>query len=538
MSKIFLTVALFFGMAQAKVSEESWLRGPASSEVNIEFSIDTVILGDDSADASILFIPKEEVAKMSAPDSSTPVRRWIFNSKKFEGKIGQTCCFPIGHIDSLMVEGFVGIGDAMKIDQKGIEEIRRALGSVISKLREYNVSHIAAGPIGVDKFSVSMESLVRDLATTLVMSLYKFDCLKTDGKKWNPKVTFVPFEGYTGNKLELRKAFEEGVMIGKSVNMARYLADIPPNYLNPEFFAKYAERRVAKENGLEFRVFGRERALELGMGGFCAVDSGSTANPGRFVTLEYKCGEKDAKKIALVGKGVTFDSGGLTLKPFRSMTDMKYDMCGAASVLATMNAVAQLKPKVNVVGIMPLVENMPDGKACRQDDVITHMNGKTTEIQNTDAEGRLILADALCYAEKFHSPDVIIDVATLTGGCLHSLGHFYSAVMTRDTNLREKIISSGTRCGERMWPLPLDDDFKAAIKSEVADVANSGIPKYFAGTVTAGMFLENFVTNSHWAHIDIAGTAHGVPDISYVGGGATGVPVRTFIDLIKSYEEG
>ena len=200
-----------------------------------------------------------------------------------------------------------------------------------------------------------------------------------------------------------------------------------------------------------------------------------------------------------------------------------------------MSAIAQLKPQVNVVALTPLVENMPSGKACKQDDIITFMNGKTAEIKNTDAEGRLILADALCYAEKFYKPEVMIDIATLTGACLYALGHSFTALMTKDEVVGTKLHAISLVTGDRVWPLPMDDDFKAAIKSDVADMANCGAANYKAGTITAAWFLSNFVENAKWAHLDIAGTAYEVPGVSYYNKGATGAGTRLLIEFVMNY---
>ena len=270
------------------------------------------------------------------------------------------------------------------------------------------------------------------------------------------------------------------------------------------------------------------------MGGFLAVGAGSD-QPSKFVVLEYKTKEKNAPTIALAGKGITFDTGGISLKPSESMHGMKYDMSGAAAVIATLKIIAQLKPDINVIGVTPLVENMPDGKAQRQDDVIRFMNGKTAEIKSTDAEGRLVLADALCYAEKFYSPETIIDIATLTGACVAALGYFYTGLMTQDDTLLEVLPKIGFATGDRAWPLPLDDDYKPANNSPIADLRNTGSAEYKAGTITAGFFLQEFVKNARWAHLDIAGTADGVPGVSYLGRGSTGAGIRLLVEFIMHY---
>lgn len=267
------------------------------------------------------------------------------------------------------------------------------------------------------------------------------------------------------------------------------------------------------------------------MGGFLAVQAGSEFD-GQFIELEYKSGVPGAKKIAIVGKGVTFDSGGISLKPSNYMKGMKYDMSGAAAVMATMMAISKLKPAVDVVAFAPMVENMPGGGSCRQDDVITHHNGMTTEIENTDAEGRLILADALSYAEKKHCPDVIIDLATLTGACVVALGHFFSGLMSNDQTLADELIEHGKTSGDWLWQLPLHPFYKNGIKSKIADLSNSGSATYGAGSITAGKFLECFVEKTPWAHIDIAGTENAIPDSAYADKLSSGVGVRLLVEFI------
>jgi leucyl aminopeptidase len=215
------------------------------------------------------------------------------------------------------------------------------------------------------------------------------------------------------------------------------------------------------------------------------------------------------------------------------MTGMKYDMSGAAAVFGAMQVIAQLKPNINVVGVTPFTENMPDGAASRQDDIITHMNGVTSEIENTDAEGRLILGDALVYAEQFFKPDVMVDIATLTGACMHALGTFYAGMMTDDDALASQLSDIGNFVGDRVWRLPFDEMFNDGVKSDVADIANSGKKNYYAGTIIGGVYLRHFVKNARWAHLDIAGVAEGVPGISYLGNGATGSGVRIFVELVK-----
>lgn len=212
---------------------------------------------------------------------------------------------------------------------------------------------------------------------------------------------------------------------------------------------------------------------------------------------------------------------------------MKYDKSGACGVLGAMQVIAKLKPNVNVVGLAPFTENMPDGAATRQDDIITHMNGVTSEIENTDAEGRLILADALCYAEQFFKPDIMIDIATLTGACMHALGTFYAGMMTDDDSLAAELYEIGKFVGDKVWRLPFDEVYNDGIKSETADINNSGKRNYYAGPMMGGVYLRHFVKSARWAHLDIAGVADGVPGVSYLGNGATGAGVRLFVEFVK-----
>lgn len=364
------------------------------------------------------------------------------------------------------------------------------------------------------------------------MAAYDFDTYKSEKKHADYRGSILLCLE-TSEEEACDRALNEAAIIAQAINQARHWADTPGNIMTPTALSQEAQL-LADKHGLACTIFGKERALELGMGSFLSVDQGS-AQDGKFVVLEYTSTVKDAPVIALCGKGITFDTGGISLKPSNSMDGMKFDMSGAAAVIAAIAVIAQLKPAISVVAIAPLTENMPSGTASRQDDIVRAMNGKTIEIKNTDAEGRLILADALCYAEKFYSPAVIIDIATLTGACAYALGHFYSAVMTRDAQLAEQLIAAGKKSGDRIWELPLDDDFIKANASEVADVNNSGSRAYLAGTIIGACFLENFVSKSRWAHLDIAGTAHDVPDINYVGRGATGAGIRALIEFIMQY---
>ncbi|MBD3231962.1 leucyl aminopeptidase [Candidatus Dependentiae bacterium] len=486
-----------------------------------------------------IFLLKEDLQSIGNNDELKKIEkdfypnlRNILKKHKFTGKFGQSFVLTATRDNSLIQFVFIGMGKLQDKWNIELENLRRAIGSAVNILKKLDIKNAVINIPDEKIFGLVKPRLVRQIVLISYIADYEFEKYKSDKtlSQWKGELILCVKKE---DEQVYAQSLKEGKIIGQSTNLARDFSDLPANYLTPASLAEQA-KKIAVQYGLQYKVFGREKAAEYGMGGFLAVDSGSDEE-GKFVVLEYSCEKKDAPTIALVGKGVTFDSGGISLKPSAYMEGMKFDMSGAATVIATMNAIAQLQPKINVVGITPLVENMPSGKACKQDDIITFMNGKTAEIKNTDAEGRLILADALCYAEKFYKPEVILDIATLTGACLFALGHFFTGLMTRDEIVGTKLQAISLVSGDRVWPLPMDNDFKDAIKSDVADIANCGAPNYKAGTITAAWFLSNFVQNAKWAHLDIAGTADSVPGISYFGKGSTGAGVRLFVDFIMNY---
>lgn len=460
----------------------------------------------------------------------------LLEANKFKGAEDSLCVLT--HVgDDLKVKHFffVGLGKELPEKHENAERLRRAICFAIKKAKSLCVKELFLALENTDPFGLSGHDLLSQIVICAKMADYGFSEFKSKDKDENGKapencelelVIFI--ENLDANLAQ--SALEKGQIIGDSVNWARYLADMPPNIATPEFVAAKAELS-ARECGLETNIFGPARAKELGMGGFMAVQAGSEFD-GQFIELVYKSGVPGAKKIAIVGKGVTFDSGGVSLKPANYMKGMKYDMSGAAAVIATILAISKLKPEVDVVALAPMVENMPGGGSCRQDDVIRHYNGMTTEIENTDAEGRLILADALSYAEKKHKPDVIIDLATLTGACVVALGHFFSGLMTNDQKLAGELIEHGKTSGDWLWQLPLHPFYKNGIKSNIADLTNSGSASYGAGSITAGKFLECFVGQTPWAHIDIAGTENAIPDSAYADKLSSGVGVRLLVEFI------
>ncbi len=327
----------------------------------------------------------------------------------------------------------------------------------------------------------------------------------------------------------LDEAIQRGKIVGEAVNLARDLVNTPPAEKTPQALAEQA-RQVGETAGLTVEVWDKSRIAQERFGGLLGVSAGSDEPP-TFVILEWKNGGVDAPTLALVGKGVTFDSGGLSLKPSASMEDMKADMTGAAVVLAALQAVARLGLPINVVGYLALTENMTGGKAMKLGDVLTMRNGKTVEVLNTDAEGRLILADALSYASE-QAPDRMIDLATLTGACVVALGQKVAGLLGNDDTFVNEILNACQMTGERAWRLPLDDDYREAIKSQVADLKNVG--GKWGGAITASKFLQEFVGEVSWVHLDIAGPSWADSETSSRDAGATGCFVRTLVAWLKS----
>ncbi|HVF40367.1 MAG TPA: leucyl aminopeptidase [Gemmatimonadaceae bacterium] len=332
----------------------------------------------------------------------------------------------------------------------------------------------------------------------------------------------------TSNTNSSRRGVATGQAIGAGHSLARTLAMMPGNLCTPEFLARTGED-IAARHGMKITVLGRKEMEAEGMGSFLCVAQGTPQDP-KLIAIEYRGGSEGAKPVTLVGKGLCFDSGGISIKPAQSMEDMKFDMCGAAGVLGAMDAIGTMKLPVNVVGLIGSTTNMPSGTAVNPGDVVKSHLGKFIEIINTDAEGRLVLADVLSFARRY-DPAVVVDAATLTGACVIALGHTATGVFSRDDALVSEVIAAGKRAGEPGWSLPLWDEYKELIKSDVADIKNSGGRP--AGAVTAAMFLKEFTESYPWIHLDIAGTAYSESDLGTIPKGPTGVPTGTFIEFVR-----
>ena len=433
-----------------------------------------------------------------------------------EDKAGSTLLLP--DLPGVQAERvlLVSLG---KEDELGDKTWRDALAAAAKALAATPAKDavIALADVELDKRALPWR--LQQSARILADGAYRFDALKSDKDKKDKKhrgakklVLLVTSE----LTAELDTAVLQGHAIATGMALAKDLGNLPGNICTPTHLAETAES-LGKQHKFDVEVLDRDDMEKLGMGSFLSVARGSHQPP-RFIVMHYKGGKAKAKPVVLVGKGITFDTGGISLKPAAEMDEMKYDMCGAASVLGTFKAIAQMGLALNVVGLIPSTENMPGGGATKPGDVVTSMSGQTIEVLNTDAEGRLILCDALTYAERF-KPECVIDIATLTGACLVALGKVASGLLANDDELAAEILQRGTESGDRAWQLPLWDEYQELLKSNFADMGNIG--GRFAGTITAACFLSLFTKAYKWAHLDIAGTAW----VSGEAKGATGRPV-------------
>jgi leucyl aminopeptidase len=440
-----------------------------------------------------------------------------------KGKSGETTVvYTMGRIPAERVI-VVGLGKQRQATAA------KAAGAFATALRTLRGKGIGKAAIWVptDLKDTAFLDTVRAVAEGATLGLYTFRQYITRQDPDTGEMKQVLLLGK--NRRKMTEAIEEGIIVAEAVNWARDLVNEPGNHLTPTLLAERATTR-AGTYGLTVEVLDRDRIAELGMGGLIGVSQGS-AQPPRFIILSYKGRSSDAIDIALVGKGITFDAGGISLKPSANMDDMKGDMAGAASVLATVIAAARLKLAVNVTALAPATENLPSGSALKPGDIITAMNGKTMEILNTDAEGRLILADALSYAVKMGARK-IVDVATLTGACQVALGNLTTGAFSNNQAFVNSVLSASKAVEEYTWEMPMFPEYGEVMKSKIADVKNTG--DRYAGAITAAKFLENFVGRKPWVHLDIAGTSDTDKDKGRLVKGATGVPVRTLVKLLQT----
>ncbi|WP_444436793.1 leucyl aminopeptidase [Pseudomonas sp. A6] len=442
------------------------------------------------------------------------------------GKVGQTLLLQA--LPNLKAERVLLVG-AGKERELSDRQYRKLVSSVLGSLKSLGGSDavLALGDLAVK--GRNAHGKARLLVETLADGLYVFDRFKSQ-KADAPKLKKITLLADKADAPAVEQGAKEAQAIANGMALTRDLGNLPPNLCHPSFLADEAKALAKAHKNLKVEVLDEKKLRELGMGAFLAVAQGSEQPP-RLIVLQYNGGKKDEAPYALVGKGITFDTGGISLKPGLGMDEMKFDMCGAASVFGTFRAVLELQLPINLVGLLACAENMPSGRATRPGDIVTSMSGQTVEILNTDAEGRLVLCDTLTYAERF-KPQAVVDIATLTGACIVALGANTSGLMGNNDALVRQLLKAGEHADDRAWQLPLFDEYQEQLDSPFADIANIGGPK--AGTITAGCFLSRFAKKYHWAHLDIAGTA-------WISGGkdkgATGRPVplltQYLLDRVK-----
>ncbi|MBD2835921.1 leucyl aminopeptidase [Pseudomonas sp. JM0905a] len=442
------------------------------------------------------------------------------------GKVGQTLL--LHSLPNLKAERVLLVGSG-KERELSDRQFRKMIAAVNGVLKGLGGSDAVLALSELTVKGRDAYGKARLMVETLADGAYVFDRFKS--QKADPKaLKKVTLLVEKADQADVERGSLHAQAIANGMAFTRDLGNLPPNLCHPSFIAEEAKALAKAHKNLKVDVLDEKKLKELGAGAFLAVAQGSEQPP-RMIVLNYQGGKKDDKPFALVGKGITFDTGGISIKPAAGMDEMKYDMCGAASVLGTFRAVLELQLPINLVGLLACAENMPSGGATRPGDIVTTMSGQTVEILNTDAEGRLVLCDTLTYAERF-KPQAVIDIATLTGACIVALGSNTSGLMGNNDALVKQILKAGEYADDRAWQLPLFDEYQEQLDSPFADIANIGGPK--AGTITAGCFLSRFAKKFHWAHLDIAGTA-------WVSGGkdkgATGRPVplltQYLLDRIK-----
>jgi leucyl aminopeptidase len=416
----------------------------------------------------------------------------------------------------------IGGGKAKKFTAS---ELRKAAGAAVRALKPRNLRSLAfAIP---DQMPAALA--VRAIVEGAIVGDFDPDTYKSDRK--DQKIESLTVVA-SGDQTSLERALDEARVLSESQNFARELINEPSNRMTPTILGKRAEQ-MAKETGLKCEVFGAEKIKELKMGAFWGVAQGSEEPPALIVLRYEPAGAGEKPLLGLVGKGITFDTGGISIKPADGMEKMKYDMAGGATMLGAMRAIALLKPKVRVIAIICATENMPSGKAQKPGDIQTAMSGKTIEIINTDAEGRLVLADGLCYARQLGCTH-LVDAATLTGAVVVALGYANAGIFSNDEDIYNRFRQALEKAGEKMWRLPLDDEYKEQMKSNIADIMNTG--GRWGGAVTAAMFLKEFAEETPWIHLDIAGTAWMEDNKPWIAKGPSGIAVRTLFEFARDFE--
>ena len=454
----------------------------------------------------------------------------LLQNKDFTGKLNETIMIPTYKKAIPKRILLVGLGKTTELSS---DKVRQAAGTATRVIQGKKFKSPSMLLYKTEYKGISIEDITRSVVEGVLLSLYNFTMYKTLKKE--DKAVINNFTLIVQKKdvlAKVKSVAKNTQTVAEAVCFTRDIVNMAGSDATPTFLANKA-KEIAKKTGVKCRTLSRPDMKRLGMGGILNVSRGSSQPP-KFIILEYNTRKKNNDTIVLIGKGVTFDSGGISLKPGANMDLMKADMAGAAAVLGAFKAISNLKPATHIVGLVPCTENMPSGSALKPGDIIKCMSGKTVEILNTDAEGRLIMADAIAYAKRY-KPDAVIDLATLTGACVAALGTFTSGMLGNNDKLKERVKHAGEKSHERVWELPLWKEYYELIKSNIADIKNTG--GRYAGTITAACFLGEFVEDFPWVHLDIAGTFLVEKDTPYIRKGATGVGVRLLTRLILDWKK-
>jgi leucyl aminopeptidase len=451
--------------------------------------------------------------------------------QRFEGRVAETADVHTGGRIPAKRVLVVGLGPRAECSA---ESLRRAASAAVRRARDLGAASVAIPVLGTRAPGLSVVTRAQATAEGVRLGLYRFDRYKEKRNDDRSLSAVAVLVEAARDRAPAREGLRRAALSAEATCLARDLINEPANSVTASSLAETA-RAIAKESGLRVRILDRAACERMGMGAFLGVNRGSVEPP-QFIHLTYAPRRASRRRIVLIGKGITFDSGGLDLKTAEGMAWMKGDMSGAAAVLGALKVLPQLRPAVEVHGIIAATDNMPSGSATKPGDVLRAMNGKTIEVNNTDAEGRLTLADAIVYARKEIKPHEIVDIATLTGACSIALGSLCGGAMSNNPALQGKVIEAGARAGERLWPLPLIEEYREGLRSEVADLRNTG-PRP-GGAITAGLFIREFAGDTPWVHLDIAGVAFTDKDLPYAPKGGVGFGARTLIEYVLAAGRG
>ncbi|MFI3158004.1 MAG: leucyl aminopeptidase [Methylococcaceae bacterium] len=491
----------------------------------MDYSIETAPLEELQCDCVIVGVYQDQQLSPSAlvlNNSSRGLINNIVSRGDLSGKNGETVlinAIPNSKIESVLL---VGLGENKPLSAKNY---KKALLAAVNSLKKPHIKSVVCCLAECEVEDRDRQWKSRHIIEVFNDAVYQFTHTKSD-KETESKIEKISIAATETERALTHSGLLQGKAVAEGTDLTKYLGDLPGNICTPTYLAEQAIELGKKYPSLTVKILEESDMAALGMGAFLSVSRGSR-QPAKLITLDYQCGEKNAKPIVLIGKGLTFDAGGISLKPAAGMEEMKYDMCGGATVLGVLLAAAQMQLPLNIIGLIPSSENMPDGDANKPGDIVTSMSGKTIEVINTDAEGRLLLCDTLTYAEHYN-PDVVIDIATLTGAVGVALGRIAIGLLGNDDALCNELIAAGETANDSAWRLPLWEEYQEQLKSTFADMTNSGGRD--AGTITAACFLARFAEKFRWAHLDIAATAWRTGQIK----GATGRPVSLLSQYLIS----